>query len=51
MQQQSEPVGNVFLEKLFSIFDLWYTGGKDSGQELDKVHFLLYLFNNVHYII
>jgi len=39
LQQKSEPVGNVFLEKLFSVFDLWYTGKKDSGQELDKVNF------------
>lgn len=39
LQQKSEPIGNVFLEKLFSVFDLWYTGGKDRGQELDKVNF------------
>jgi len=37
LQQQSEPVGNVFLEKLLSVFNLWYTG-KDNGQELDKIY-------------
>lgn len=38
LQQPSEPVTNVFLEKLFSVFNLWYTGGKDNGQELDKIY-------------
>lgn len=41
LQQQSEPVGNLFLEKLFSVFDLWYTG-KDNVHELDKVNFTIY---------
>jgi len=39
LQQQTEPIGNVFLEKLFSVLSLWYTG-KDDGQELDKVNFI-----------
>lgn len=38
LQQKSELVGNVFLEKMFFVFDLWYTG-KDNAQELDKVNF------------
>lgn len=44
--QPSEPVGNMFLEKLFSIFDLWYTG-KDNSQELDKVN-LDFIINSVY---
>jgi hypothetical protein len=36
--QPSESVGNIFLEKLFAVFHLWYTG-KDNSQELDKVNF------------
>jgi len=53
LQQQSEPVGNVFLEKLFSVFYLWYTGEKDNGQELDKVNFTSYLIDliNISYKI
>jgi len=38
LQQKSELIGNELLEKLFSVFDLWYTG-KDNAQELDKVNF------------
>jgi len=38
LQQKSELIGNELLEKLFSVFDLWYTG-KDNAQELDKVIF------------
>ncbi|XP_015380477.1 PREDICTED: uncharacterized protein LOC107174153 [Diuraphis noxia] len=38
LQQQSEAVGNIFLEKMFSVFYLWYTGEKDSGPELDKIY-------------
>lgn len=50
LQQQSEPVENVFLEKMFSIFDLWYTGGKDNGQELDKVNFTSCYINLIIFI-
>jgi len=38
LQQNSKQIGNIFLEKLFSIFFLWYTG-KDNALELDKVNF------------
>lgn len=42
LQHNSEQIKNVFLEKLFFIFDSWYTG-KNNIQELDKVNFI-----NVH---
>lgn len=37
LQHNSEQIKNVFLEKLFFIFDSWYTG-KNNIQELDKVN-------------
>lgn len=37
LQQKPETSENVLLEKLFSIFDSWYTG-KDNAQELDTVN-------------
>lgn len=51
LQQQSEPVGNLFLEKLFSVFYLWYTGEKDSGQELDKVNFISYFIDLINILL
>lgn len=42
LQQKTELSENVFLEKLFFVFHLWYTG-KDNTQELDKVNFYLLL--------
>lgn len=50
LQQQTEPIGNVFLEKLFSVFNLWYTG-KDDGQELDKVNFISFYLEFLRYLI
>lgn len=36
LQQQAEPQGNVFLEKLFLVLNSWYTGN-NNAQELDTV--------------
>lgn len=52
LQQNSELVGNIFLEKLFTVFNLWYTG-KDNVQELDKVnlYFILFLCTYIMYVV
>ncbi|XP_050424981.1 nonsense-mediated mRNA decay factor SMG5 [Adelges cooleyi] len=37
LQEKSEKINNIFLEKLFIIIDFWYNG-KDCFQELDQVY-------------
>lgn len=44
LQQKPETDENILLEKLLSVFDLWYTGKVDA-QELDTVshNFIIYI--------